>query len=86
MNKNQKREMKKQRKLIFIFLAVCLPIMVVLAYVLYRFVPSLVNQQWIVVALIVIFGLVLWFAYQWLLKKQAEKNAQKPKKKDPYAD
>ena len=78
MNKNQKREMKKQRKLIFIFLAVCLPIMVVLAYVLYRFAPSLVNQQWIVVALIVIFGLVLWFAYQWLLKKQAEKNAQKP--------
>jgi undecaprenyl pyrophosphate phosphatase UppP len=86
MNKNEKRELKKQRKMIYIFLAICLPIMLVLAYLLYRFAPSLVNQQWIVVALIVVFGLVLWFGYQFILKKQAEKNAQKPKKKDPYAD
>ena len=86
MNKHEKRELKKQRKLIFVFLAVCLPIMLVLTYLLYKLAPSLINQQWIVVALIVVFGLVLWFGYQWILKKQAEKNAQKPKKKDPYAD
>lgn len=86
MNKNTKREMKKQRKTIYIFLAVALPIMLVLAYVLYTLAPSLINQQWIVVALIVIFGLVLWFGLQWVLKIQTEKNAQKPKKHDPYSD
>ena len=86
MNKNQKREMKKQRKLIFIFLAVCLPIMVVLAYVLYRFAPSLVNQQWIVVALIVVFGLILYGGVLLIQKKVEDKRAKQPKKYDPYAD
>ena len=86
MNKNTKREMKKQRKTIYIFLAVALPIMLVFAYLLYTLAPSLASQQWIVVSLIVVFGLVLWFGLQWILKKQAEKNAQKPKKNDPYSD
>ena len=86
MNKNTKREMKKQRKMIYIFLAVALPIMLVFAYLLYNLAPSLAKQEWIVVALIVVFGLVLWFGLQWILKKREEKNKDKPKKHDPYAD
>lgn len=86
LNKQTKREMRKQRKIIWIFLAVALPIMLVLTFLLYRFVPSLKNQQWVVIALIVVFGLVLYGGVLWLQKKHDEKQQQKPKKRDPFAD
>lgn len=86
MNKQTQRELKQQRKAIWIFLCVALPVMLVLTYLLYTLAPSLVNQQWIVISIIVIFGLVAWGGVQFIMKKQTEKNAQKPKKHDPYAD
>lgn len=86
MNKQTKRELKKQRKMIYIFLGIALPVMLVFTFLLYRFVPSLASQQWVVIALIVVFGLVGWGGVQVIMKKQEEKNATKPKKHDPFAD
>lgn len=86
LNKQTKRDMKKQRKLIYIFLGISIPIMLVFTYLLYHFVPSLVNSQWIVIALIVVFGLILYGGVLLIQKKVEDKRAKQPKKYDPYAD
>ena len=86
MNKQTKRDMKKQRKVIWIFLGVSFPIMLVLVYLLYLLAPSLVNSQWVVITLIVVFGLFLYGGVQVILKKKSENQAKKPKKHDPFAD
>lgn len=86
LNKQTKRDMKKQRKLIYIFLGISIPIMLVFTYLLYHFVPSLVNSQWIVIALIVVFGLILYGGVLLIQKKVEDKRTKQPKKYDPYAD
>lgn len=86
MDKQTKRDMKKQRKIIWIFLGVSFPIMLVFVYLLYLLAPSLINSQWVVIALIVVFGLVLYGGVQIILKKIGENQAKKPKKPDPFAD
>lgn len=86
LDKQTKRDMKKQRKVIWIFLGVAFPIMLVFVYLLYLLAPSLINSQWVVITLIVVFGLILYGGVQIILKKFNEKQAQKPKKPDPFAD
>ena len=86
LDKQTKRDMKKQRKIIWIFLGVSFPIMLVLVYLLYLLAPSLVNSQWVVITLIVVFGLFLYGGVQVILKKKSENQAKKPKKHDPFAD
>ena len=68
------------------FLLIMFPVMILLASVLYLLAPSLKNQQWIVITLIVAFGLVGYFLYLKILQKHDEKQAKQPKKYDPFAD
>lgn len=86
MDKQTKREFKKQRKIIYIFLGISIPIMIVLAFLLYYFFPGLKNQQWIVIALIVMFGLVVYGGVMWIMSKNEKRKASKPKPRDPFAD
>ena len=86
LDKKTKREMKKQRKLIYIFLGISIPIMLVFTFLLYHFVPSLVHSQWVVIALIVVFGLILYGGVLLIQRKVEEKRASQPKKYDPFAD
>lgn len=86
LDKQTKRDMKKQRKIIWIFLGVSLPIMIVFVYLLYLIAPSLLASQWVVITLVVVFGLVLYGGLMLILNKHQQKQAQKPKKRDPFAD
>ena len=86
VNKQTKRNLKKERKRMGRFLLIMFPVMILLASVLYLLAPSLKNQQWIVITLIVAFGLVGYFLYLKILQKHDEKQAKQPKKYDPFAD
>lgn len=86
MDKQTKREFKKQRKIIYIFLGISIPIMLILAFLLYYFIPSLKDKQWIVIALIVMFGLAVYGGVLWIMNKNEKRKANKPKPRDPFAD
>lgn len=86
VDKQTKREFKKQRKIIYIFLGISIPVMIVLAFLLYYFIPSLKDKQWIVIALIVMFGLILYGGVLFIMNKNEKRKAKKPKPHDPFAD
>lgn len=86
LDKQTKRDMKKTRKIIVIFLACCFPVMLVFGFLLYSLAPSLLNQQWIVIALTIVLGLILYFLVMLIIKKKEEKDQKKPKKFDPFSD
>lgn len=86
MDKQTKRELKKKRKRIYVFLLVAFPVLIVLSFLLYYFVPSLKEHEWIVIAIVVAVGGFLYILLEYLTKKREEKVAKEPKKKDPFAD
>ena len=86
MDKQTKRELKKRNKQILRYLLYAAPILLVIVFLLYYFVPSLVENQWVVIMLVVAIGGILYFVFDIIGRKRAEKKAKQPKEKDPYAD
>lgn len=86
MDKQLKRDMKKSRKRIYIFLAIIFPVYLALATILYFYAPSLINQQWIVILLMIAVGLIGYYLMNLIWKKIDDKKAKAPKKHDPFAD
>lgn len=86
MDKQTKRELKKRNKQILRYLLYTAPILLVIVFLLYYFVPSLVENQWVVIMLVVAIGGILYFVFDIIGRKRAEKKAKQPKEKDPYAD
>lgn len=86
MERETKREIKKKSKLVMIFLAIAFPLFVILIGLLYVLIPSLVNNRWVVIILVVVLGIFIWFLVQYIANKKEEKKKNQPKKHDPYAD
>lgn len=86
MDKLKKRKLRKNRNQFFLFLAIAFPILVIITFLLYYFAPSLVNNQFIVITIIVVFSGLIYVGLDVFLKKREERKLKAPKKKDPFAD
>ncbi|MDD4815729.1 MAG: hypothetical protein PHQ62_01145 [Clostridia bacterium] len=86
MDKYKKRYAKKKLNQFFLFLAIAFPLLVVVTFLLYYFVPSLVNNQFVVITLVVVLSAFIYFGLDIYLKKKEIKKENQPKKKDPFAD
>lgn len=86
MDKKTKRELKKTRKQIYWFLLIMFPIILVTSFLLYYFIPSLKDNQILVIILMVALGGVGFLIYQIILAKREAKKQNAPKKHDPFAD
>lgn len=87
MDKQTKRDLKKTRKQIYIFLAIAFPVILVGSFLLYHFFPSLRQNEPIVVIIMVALGGIMFFVYQLIsAKREAKKLKESKNKFDPYAD
>lgn len=86
MDKNLKREMKKARKQIYIFLLIMFPCVLLLSFLLYYFIPALQDYQVLVIIIMVALSGIAFVIYEVIDAKRQLKKSKEPKKFDPYAD
>lgn len=81
------QDYKKTLKRIAIYLAICVPIIAVVSFLLSYFFDI---PLWLNVFVNVLLGIILCFAFyvfsDKLRKRREEQNKDKPKKFDPFAD
>ena len=83
MRRDVKRQYKKDLKRIFIFILIMLPVLILASFCLEYFLH--ISGGWNMFLLVVIggFGVLLM---ELIYSKVQKSKANKPKKKDPYAD
>lgn len=86
MQRNVKNDFKKSYKKIGWFLLIVFPLLCIIGFLLYYFVPSLADMQYIVIMIMIAVGGIAYLVMEFILRKREEKSKNKPKKFDPFAD
>jgi len=84
--KRNSKNFKHNYKKIGIFLLIAFPLLCIVGFLLYYFVPSLVDMQYIVILIMIAVGGIAYLIMEFISKKLEEKAKNKPKKFDPFAD
>ncbi|MDD2227590.1 MAG: hypothetical protein PHH71_03320 [Clostridia bacterium] len=86
MNKQIKKELKQTYKKTGIFLLITFPILCIVGFLLYYFIPSLLDSQFIVILIMVAVGGIVYLIMEIIISKKEKAKKDKPKKFDPFAD
>lgn len=86
MERTPQNGFKKNFKKISLFLLIVIPLLCLVGFLLYSFVPSLENMQYVVIMIMIAIGGIVYLIMDYVSRKIEEKKKNKPKKYDPFAD
>lgn len=84
--KRNTKNLRNNYKKIGIFLLIVFPLLCIVGFLLYYFVPSLADMQYVVILIMVAVGGIAFLIMEFISKKLEERAKNKPKKFDPFAD